>query len=369
MKVLLLGDAASAHIVKWANSIQSKGVDVLVFGLSEFNPALYNSEIKIETFRIPNFIKWKKDGNFLKSAYLLALPKLKSLLIKFKPDLLHTQYASSYGLLASLANYHPSLLQVWGADVYRFPDKSKLHRSLLKFNLSRADRILSTSYSMTARTKTFTNKPIDFIHLGVDIKRFRPFKVESIFKPDDIVIGSIKTLEPQYGIEFLIKAFRLVKERLPQLPLKLLIVGHGTLEHMLKKLVVELNLNNDTVFTGHIPYNEVPKYHNMLDIFVALSTEDSETFGVAAVEASACEKPVVVSDVGGLPEAVEHNLSGFIVKNKNIEQAADSIIRLVLDESLRKRMGIDGRKRVVENFNWEDKVEQIVSLYKNVIQN
>jgi L-malate glycosyltransferase len=369
MKVLLLGDASSAHIIKWANSIKSKGVDVLVFGLSDFNPSLYNSEIRIETFRIPDFIKWKKDGNFLKSAYILALPKLKSVLKKFKPDLLHTQYASSYGLLASLVNYHPSLLQVWGADVYRFPDKSRIHRSLLEFNLKRADRILSTSYSMTLRTKNFTNKSIDFVYLGVDINKFKPMKVNSLFKTDDIVIGSIKTLEPQYGIEYLIRAFRLVKDKLPELPLKLLIVGQGTLENMLKKLIVDLKLNDDTLFTGQIPYNEVPKYHNMLDIFVALSTEDSETFGVAAVEASACEKPVVVSNVGGLPEAVEDKLSGFIVKNKNIEQAADAIIKLVLDENLRKRMGINGRKRVVENFNWEDKVEQIISLYKNIIQN
>lgn len=367
MKVILLGDPSSSHIVKWANGIHSRGIDVLIFGLYNFDPSQYSKGIKVEFFKSPKFVKWRSDGNILKSLYLLSLPKLHKVIKDFKSDLMHTQYASSYGMLAALSGFHPSLLQVWGADVYRFPDKSKFHENLLRYNLRKADTLLSTSHSMLLRTKKYTDKNIEFIQLGVDINKFIPMKVDSLFKPDDIVIGTIKSLEKQYGIDLLIKSFKKVKDNFPSLPLKLLIVGQGTLENYLKKLVQELNIENDTIFTGQIPHSEVPRYHNMLDVYVALSVEDSETFGVAVIEASACEKPVVVSNVGGLPEAVEHNLSGFIVENLNIDQAAKAISKLVEDKNLRKQMGSDGRKRVVQNFNWEDKVDQMVSLYKRIV--
>ncbi len=72
------------------------------------------------------------------------------------------------------------------------------------------------------------------------------------------------------------------------------------LRKYLKTLVKELELENDVIFTGFIVPEEIPKYHNMIDIYSALSIVDSESFGVAVLEASACEKPVVVSNVTDL---------------------------------------------------------------------
>ena len=70
----------------------------------------------------------------------------------------------------------------------------------------------------------------------------------------------------------------------------------------------------------------------MLSVYVTLSIEESESFGLAVIEASACEKPAVVSNVGGLPEAVENNVTGFIVESKNVQQAADVLYKLVVDK-------------------------------------
>jgi len=369
MKVLMLSDPASNHTVRWVNSLYERGVEIFVFGFNDYNKNLYKEGIKIETINVPSKIKVKTDGAFSKIVYLTSISKLKNIIKTFKPDLMHAQYATSYGLIGALTNFHPYLIQVWGSDIYNFPEKSFFHRRLIKYNFNKADRILSTSKAMLLQTKKYTNKEIDFFYLGVDTGKFKPMKSDSLFSTEDIVIGTIKTLEKKYGIEYLIRAFRLLKDKLPAYPLKLLIVGGGTLKNHLQKLVHELKLENDTVFTDFIQPNEIHRYYNMLTIYVTLSIEESESFGLAVIEASSCEIPVVVSNVGGLPEAVENNLTGFIVGNKNIQQAVEALYKLVTDKNLRVQMGKAGRERVIKKFNWDEKVSDMINLYNSIIIN
>ena len=230
--------------------------------------------------------------------------------------------------------------------------------------MSAADKILSTSYIMAEEIKQFTKKQIEVTPFGVDLNIFHPsVRKEILFGKNDIVVGTVKSLEDKYGIEFLIKAFNLVKDRYPELPLKLLIVGKGTKESALKKLVVELGIVNVTKFTGFVDYNEIHEYHNMIDIAVFVSTEDSESFGVSVLESSACAKPVIVSDAGGLPEVVEQDVTGLIVGKKNIAQTADAIEELLLNKDLRLRLGENGRERVREKYNLEDNISQMVGIY------
>ena len=112
----------------------------------------------------------------------------------------------------------------------------------------------------------------------------------------------------------------------------------------------------------------VPDYLNMIDVYVALSIIDSESFGVAIVEASACEIPVVVSNVGGLPEVVDDTITGFVVKSKNSQEAAKAIEKLILNKELRLKMGKAGRERVKELYNWEENVNQMINIYKSIVK-
>jgi len=105
----------------------------------------------------------------------------------------------------------------------------------------------------------------------------------------------------------------------------------------------------------------------MLDIAIYPSVEDSESFGVAVLESSACEKPVIVSNVGGLPEVTVNGMTGYIVEPKNPEQLAKAIKKLLLDENVRKKMGKNGRKKVIEEFDWNNCVNKMVSEYKDAI--
>ena len=366
MKILFLADPAATHTIKWVNSLAEKGLDIYLFGLSFYNRDLYDENVKISSLNTSLEIKNKPFGSYSKIIYLTALRSLKKIIREFKPDLIHSHFASSFGLIGALSKFHPFIISVWGTDIYNFPSRGFIHRKIIEYNLSKADKILSTSKVMAVQTRKFTDKEVEVTPFGVDINKFKPIRVNSIFNDGNLVIGTIKTLETKYGIEYLIKAFKLVKDKLRDMKLKLLIVGGGSLLDELKHLTKELKLEKDTIFTGFIVPDKIPGYHNMLDIFVSLSIEDSESFGVAVIEASACEKPVVVSRVGGLPEVVENNVTGFIVEKENIKETAEAIMKLIEDKKLREKMGKTGRERVTKYFNWDKNVKQMIYIYKQL---
>lgn len=367
MKILILANPANPHTIKWANSLNAEGIEVYLFGLNKYDRSSFNENIKIEIFNVPQKLLINEYGSFSKIFYLASLIKIKNYIKKIKPDILHAHYISSYGLLGALTNFHPYFISVWGSDIYNVPQKNFVYRKLIEHSLNKADRIMSTSFAMAHQTKRYTKKEISVIPFGIDTDKFKPMKVDSIFKKETFIIGTIKTLEKKYGIEYLIRAFNLVKEKLPSITLKLLIVGSGKLDNYLKKLTAELNLENDIIFTGYIAPDQIPRYHNMLDIYAALSIEDSESFGVAALEASACEKPVVVSDVSGFAEVVKNNITGFVVERKNIQLAADAMIKLVKDKALRDEMGRSGREHVKKMYSWNNNVKQMINIYKQPI--
>jgi glycosyltransferase involved in cell wall biosynthesis len=363
MKILMLSAPGSTHTIKWVRSLADQGLKIAVFGLSDCDPSVYSSHpsIELHTLSFNRSLVRSGLGSPAKLSYLRAVSKVKQIIAEFKPDIVHAHFATSYGLLGALSGFHPYVLSVWGSDVYDFPHKSILHRALLRFNLRRADKVLSTSHMMAAETRKYTSKTISVTPFGIDLTLFSPKPVKSLFDDSQIVIGTIKALENVYGIDTLIRAFELLKKKYPALPLKLMLVGSGSQEQYLKDLADTLNLAQDTIFTGQISYDRVVDYHNMLSIFVSLSNRES--FGVAVVEASACEKPVVVSNVGGLPEVVENGVTGFVVRANNPEQAAAAIEKLILDPELCLKMGQTGRNRVSKLYNWPDNVNQMTNIY------
>ena len=356
LRILFLASAATTHTGRWVNAISAEGYEVHLLSL---DPPQVHLDPAVRCHRSPFPPKW---------GYIANAPWARKLISDLKPDIIHAHYATGYGTLAALAGFHPTILSVWGSDVFDFPNQSALHRRLLKFNLARADKILSTSHVMAVETAKYTRKPIEVTPFGIDLEQFKPCQVDSLFDASDIVIGTVKTLEEKYGIEYLIRAFSLLKQAHPEESLKLLIVGGGSQEAYLRGLTRELGIATDTVFTGKVPHAETPRYHNMLTVSVTPSILDSESFGVAVLEACACAKPVVVSNVGGLPEVVEDGVNGFVVEPRSPEQTADAIERLLGDQDLRERMGRAGRERVRRLYDWRASVEQMVGIYGRMLE-
>jgi glycosyltransferase involved in cell wall biosynthesis len=368
VKLLILSNPANPHTIKWVKALDKEGFKIFVFGLSNYDKSVYNNfkNVQVFSYGLDDNLFIKSDGAFSKIIYLKALKKLKQIVSEFKPQILHSHYATSYGLLGALSGFHPFIVSAWGSDVYDFPKKSFLHKSILKYNLSKADKILSTSKVMADELKLYTGKEIIITPFGIDTDIFKPSQSGNLFYDNEIVIGTIKTLEVKYGIEDLIRSFKLIKEKFSDLSLKLLIVGSGSQELYLKKLVSELGLENVTTFTGFISPDDIPCYQNMLTIPVFLSNHES--FGVAVLEALACEKPVIVTNVDGFKEIVQDGINGIIVPVGDVEKTAAAIEKLINDKNLRLDLGKKGREQVTEFYNWKNNILQMVKIYSDLLK-
>ncbi|MAT58283.1 MAG: glycosyltransferase [Melioribacteraceae bacterium] len=367
IKLLLLADVNSPHTIKWATNLVKHNYKITIFTLSEIETKLFDNftDIKVISHHFNSSTFLSNSGSFKKIKYLTVLSKLKNVINDFKPDIVHAHFASSYGLLGALTGFKNFVISLWGQDIMLFPTHSPIHKAIFKFNLSRAKVITATSKSMAEKLKDYSTKKAFIIPFGIDIDFFNILSTERPYN-GSLVIGTVKNLEEKYGIDLLIKAFKEVKSINNGKDLKLLIVGKGSKEEELKKLSFELGIADDISFNGYVNPDEINKFHNYMDIEVYLSR--AESFGVSIIEASSCRKPVIVSNVGGLPEVVVNNETGFIVESEDYKSAAEKINSLIVNAELRKEMGNSGREFVINNYNFESNLKEMINLYKSILQ-
>lgn len=365
MKVLLLSDTYSEHTEKWALGLADSGIEI---GLFSFNKASYDwyNHKNITVFYEPDK-KINAESTLTKLSYLKYVNILKKIIKHFKPDILHAHYATSYGLVGALSGFKPFVLSVWGSDVYDFPKKSKLHKRVFQYNINKANLLLSTSKVMREEVLKYTKREVIVTPFGVDVNEFRSKSVPDK-RADTIYIGTIKPIEEKYGIEFIINAAEILIKKIEKKRLQFYLIGPATDPTYFQGLIDQKGLSSNFKVTGRIPFSEISHYHNLLDIFLNVSIDDSESFGVAAVEAMACEKPVIVTDVGGLKEVVNNGEFGKVIPKKDARALADAIESLINDPITTIELGKKARENVLKNYDWKNNLGLMINEYKKLLK-
>jgi glycosyltransferase involved in cell wall biosynthesis len=363
-KILYIGDAASPHLARWVKLAHSHGFEVSVFSFRTPAPEIAQlSGVKYEVYEGVESLS--SSFLFKKFSYLKAFPALRSLAKSFQPDIVHAHYASSYGLLASLLARHPLIISAWGSDVFAFGD-SRIGRMILRYNFSKADRILSTSEVMKKRVMQFSPKEIEVTPFGVDVDLFHPGKVDfPLFSDAELVFGMIKTMNRIYGVDLALLAFKQVMDRFPERRLKLLLVGGGDTDNEFRNLAERLGISAHVHFTGRIEQIEVPHYHRMIDVF--LNPSRAESFGVSVLEAMACGRAVIVSQTGGLEEIVTDQVNGLYCQPGDIESLANRMLVLVDDLKLRTSLSEKARVYVKQKYDKTLTDERALKVYQSFL--
>tara|TARA_Y100000758_G_scaffold276990_2_gene222129 strand:- start:237 stop:1337 length:1101 start_codon:yes stop_codon:yes gene_type:complete len=361
VRIALLSGASSIHTIRWANGLSEAGQEVHVISQ---HPCIepFASGVKVHLFPFRGV-----------AGYFTMVPAVRRLLRQIQPDIVNAHYASGYGTTARLVAVRPTLLSVWGSDVYDFPYKSFLHKWLVQKNIMAADAVASTSHSMSEQTRCLAPQvgDIAITPFGVEMNAYS--RVEPVLPfNDQLIIGTVKTMADIYGIDILIEAFSLLLKNLendaPELAKKtrLRLVGGGPQTEQLQQLAENLGVGPKVDFVGRVSHANVPSELAKLDIYVALSR--IESFGVAIIEAGAARRPVVVSDVGGLPEVVINGTTGLVVPRDNPQAAANAIEKLVLNPQLRRQMGEAGRQHVQEKYSWGACIGTMLNVFENTVQ-
>lgn len=360
-RIALLGAANSIHLQRWAHALVGRGHAVAVLSQQPCERQLLPADANV--FILPR----NSQLGYFTNAW-----RVRDILTRWRPDILHAHYASGYGTTAALCGVRPLLLSVWGSDVYDFPYESGFKARLVRGNLRRATAVASTSHAMARQVQRLVPGigEIAVTPFGVDTARFapQPGQRNAAF----ITLGMVKTLAPKYGVDLLLRAFAglLQDERVRALPqaCRLWIVGDGDERQALDSLARELGIASQTTFHGAVAHDEVPAWLNRFDLYAAPSRLDSESFGVAVIEAGACGLPVVVSDAGGLPEVVLDGETGLVVPRDDVPALQAALTRLVLDAPLRAQLGARGREHVVRSYDWPACVDTMEAVYARLLE-
>lgn len=182
--------------------------------------------------------------------------------------------------------------------------------------------------------------------------------------PSEKNILYIGRLANEKGAEFLIKAMPKINNKIPDA--KLIIIGDGPEKDKLKRLMERLNIEKKVFFVDRVDHGRV-NYWYKKSYLVVVPSIYSESFGLIGPEAMSTGRPVVASNIGGIPEWLENGKTGYLVKPGNSEAIGNSIIRLLKNPKLAKRMGENGRKKAEKNFNIKNYAEEIEKIYRKSI--
>lgn len=370
MKILIVSDARSIHTKRWVAALSKRGIEVILYSITLPEDNFYENE-SIKNYCFDFFSYKKRKGNIFCAVrnHLKAVRDLKGIITNERPDILHAHYLTGYSFIAALTGFHPFLVSAWGSDIYEFPKQSAIKKWSVKFILRCADTVLATSRVLAKECGKYTGKAIGITPFGVDTELFRPsLRLQAGSGP--FIIGTAKTLSHKYGIDLLIKTFRLVCENNPDKDCRLEIAGSGPDSEKLQNLAYFLGVGDKVSFLGHIPNNELADIFNHFNVAIYLSRQES--FGVSAIEAMSCGKPVVTSAAPGFTEVVENSVCGFIIDEKDentlILQASKAVQKFIDTPALERSMGEKGRERVERLYKWDNNVTQMISIYKSVLE-
>ena len=355
-RILFLADVNSIHTERWVRNLINQGYTIAIFSLSE-QTNFWTEDLGVQV-RCAGFDKdtTRSNKRFGKMEYFAAKKEAQSFLNEVQPSIVHAHYASSYGMLAKRLKFPKTVLSMWGSDIYEFPNRSVLHKRLLKSVLKSAPILCSTSNAMAEEAGKYTRKKIEITPFGIDMERFVS-QVQLNRSP--IHIGTVKTLENTYGIDRLLKVFAQFQEKQPA---ELHIYGDGSQRQSLEEQAKGLDITDKVHFHGFVSGDDLIKAYQNIDVFVALSR--SESFGVAILEAHACGLPVLVSDVGGLPE-VAHPEFSRIISGDDIEAGVRGLEDLAKIE-LRTKAEKACRTHILENFSNEACVQRLIEVYEQL---
>jgi D-inositol-3-phosphate glycosyltransferase len=209
---------------------------------------------------------------------------------------------------------------------------------------------------------------VSVIPPGVDLSRFRPMSQsqsrEFLGYGEEKNILFVGRLEPLKGLDVLFRAVAALED-LGNITLNVVGGDENSQEKArLQTLASRMKLTQNVRFIGSVRHDELPLHYNAADVCVLPS--HYESFGLAALEAAACGRPVVASQVGGLPAIVRNGSTGFLVEPKHSDTMAERLCELLGDDMLRSRMGSAARAHA-ESLGWDRSADALLNRYRELM--
>ncbi len=298
-------------------------------------------------------------------------------------DIIHLHYPFIFGAelvtlvarqrrIPIVLTYHNDLIGK-GFRRYLFNLYSPLSTGLV-LGAARKLAVVSAEHARTCRIATLLKrrwKDVVEIPNGVDTELFHPLPPDSAVRkkfgisPENPMILFVGALDKAHyyskGVPTLLRAFAKVSGK----DVILLIVGEGDWKARYQAQASEMGIGRRTIFAGYVPFTNLPNYYSSADILVLPS--ESESFGMVLIEAMACKKPVIATDLESVRSVVTDKSEGLLFPAKDAESLADKIQYLLNDSKMRQEMGEKGRAKVEALYAWPKIIPRLLRMYEEVL--
>jgi len=369
----------SGGIAQWAagmaTALAKSGHTITVF-------ARFRMDYPAEPDQYPFDIHWVYGNHWRQLRTWYCYRAMRDFLLKQQSldAIIATTWNTARGLLVLCRQYHiPLITVIHGLEVTR--NMSRLKALWLKKTLLSCRFVIAVSRftkQQVVNQYCIPDEHVQVLSNGVDPLIYTPDRNvdslrEKLSVQDDKVILTLARVIERKGHEQVIRALLKIRKAVPKI--KYIIAGpwEETYYQHLKQLINRLDLNSYVYFTGYLATQVLADYYNLCDVYIMLSqtlesTGDTEGFGITYLEANACEKPVIGSDAGGIPDAVVHGETGYLVQSHNLDEIAARLIELLSNQELCRKLGKNGRKRIEHLYTWNAIAARMMNLLNNDFQ-
>lgn len=357
---------AEKVIVRDCQALQKKGFKVIIVDISPFIASPFSR--KVRKFGLPYYHIFSNCKFDFKAIF-----KLKDFLEREGCDLVHSNKykADIISLIASRMIKVPVVTTVhgWCSENLKVCIYEKLQALSWRF----FDKVtcISESYRQKALQYGVSGNKLKVIYNGIIVDDYvlrDPLNLRLNFlskhkiPQNHFIIGIIGRLSLEKGHQYFIEAADELLKNEPKV--SFLIIGEGPEEKNIKKLIHRLGINGDIRMLGYI--NDMKEIYAALDTVVISSLR--EGLPNVLLEAMVCGKPVIATNVGGIPEVIRNNTEGILILPKNGQAIAEALITLIRNPERRKSIASAARIRVIEHFTFERRIAQIEELYRKVFE-
>jgi L-malate glycosyltransferase len=302
-------------------------------------------------------VHWQEGSRLLAS--------LKRVIRAVRPDLIQAGPLQTAAFLAALAGYSPLVSMSWGYDLLFDADRNAFWRWATRYTLNHSAVMIGDCNTIRQRARSFgmPDERIVTFPWGVDLDHFNAVTLESSNAPTFTLL-STRNWEPIYGVDVIAKAFVQAAQQRPEL--RLILLGDGSQAGLLRQVFTRGGVLDKVRFPGQVSQAELPDYYRAADLYVSASHSDGSS--ISLLEAMACGRPALVSDIPGNLEWVESGIQGWCFADGDPNALALAILHAMDMREKLPEMGCAARRLAEQRADWKKNFQQLLQAYEIALQ-
>lgn len=357
MRILYFSQGYSPHDERFINALSKTDHEVFYLQLEPEEPITLPENVK--EVLLPGVKQAMAKGKTSE-----VVRQLGSLLKALHPEVVHAGPLHGPAYLAARTSFKPLISMSWGSDLLKDADRSWSMRWRTAYVLAKTSMLLGDCEAVAQKAVSFgfNRDNIRLFPWGVDLEHFTSEGAGSLRRKlrwvKKTVFLSNRTMEPLYGVDVIVNAFIKIAHEHPQA--RLLLFGKGSQEERFRQLIEDEGFEDSVYFGGHASLDELPDVYRSADVYLSASHSDGSS--VSLLEALACGKPGLVSDIAGNREWIQPGVQGWLFRDGDSDDLAVRMAA-ICENGIDPLLGVRARALAEARANWKKNFQVMLDAY------